>query len=98
MKAQRNPVRIEVEELLRRLQEAEETLDAIRSGQVDALVVSGPDGQKVLTPRGAEHLYRVLVESINEGAATLLPDGTILYCTLALARMVQHPLEQVIGK
>ncbi len=98
MSAQRKPVRIEVDELRRRLQEAEETLDAIRSGQVDALVVSGSEGEKVFTLRGAEHPYRMLVESINEGAATLSPDGTVLYCNLALARMVQRPLQHVIGK
>ena len=98
MKAQRKSVRVEVEDLRRRLQEAEETLDAIRSGEVDALVVSGPEGEKVFTLRGAEHPYRVLIESINEGAATLAHDGTVLYCNLALAKMVQRPLEQVIGK
>jgi len=98
MKAQRKPVRIDVDELRRRLQEAEETLGAIRGGQVDALVVSSPEGEKVFTLRGAEHPYRVLVESISEGAATLSADGTILYCNLALARMVQRPLEHVIGK
>lgn len=42
-------VRLELEELRQRLQEAEETLDAIRSGEVDALVVSGPSGEKVFT-------------------------------------------------
>jgi hypothetical protein len=42
-------VRLELEELRQRLQEAEETLDAIRNGKVDALVVSGPSGEKVFT-------------------------------------------------
>jgi hypothetical protein len=58
-------VRLELEELRQRLQEAEETLDAIRNGEVDALVVSGPSGEKVFTLEGAEHPYRVLVESMN---------------------------------
>ncbi len=65
-------VRLELEELRQRLQEAEETLDAIRNGEVDALVVSGPSGEKVFTLEGAEHPYRVLVESMNEGAISLL--------------------------
>ena len=68
-------VRLELEELRQRLQEAEETLDAIRSGEVDALVVSGPSGEKVFTLEGAEHPYRVLVESMNEGAISLSLDG-----------------------
>ena len=54
MKTQRTPVKFELDELRRRLQEAEETLDAIRSGEVDALVVSGPEGEQVFTLRGAE--------------------------------------------
>jgi formate hydrogenlyase transcriptional activator len=73
-------VRLELEELRQRLQEAEDTLDAIRNGEVDALVVSGPSGEKVFTLEGAEHPYRVLVESMNEGAISLTLDGTILYC------------------
>ena len=32
-----------------RLEEAEETLRAIRKGEVDALVVSGPQGDQVYT-------------------------------------------------
>jgi len=57
----------ELDELRRRLREAEETLNAIRDGEVDALVASGPSGEKVFTLEGAEHPYRVLVESMNEG-------------------------------
>jgi hypothetical protein len=72
MKAQiKASVRLELEDLRQRLQEAEETLGAIRSGEVDALVVSGPSGEKVFTLEGAEHPYRVLVESMNEGAVSL---------------------------
>jgi PAS domain S-box-containing protein len=89
--------RLEVDELRQRLQEAEETLDAIRSGEVDALVVSGPAGEKVFTLEGAEHPYRVLVESMNEGAISLSKEGTILYCNVAFARMVGISLDQVMG-
>ncbi|MGE5205850.1 MAG: histidine kinase, partial [Chlamydiota bacterium] len=69
----------EVEELRARLQEAQETLDAIRSGAVDAIVVEGPEGRQVFTLQGAEHPYRVLAETMNEGAASLGRDGTILF-------------------
>jgi PAS domain S-box-containing protein len=89
--------RLELDELRQRLQEAEETLDAIRSGEVDALVVSGPAGQKVFTLEGAEHPYRVLVESMNEGAISLSKEGTILYCNFAFARMAAISLDQIMG-
>lgn len=87
----------EVTKLQARLEELEETLRAIRSGEVDALVVSGPSGERVFTLQGAEHPYRVLVESMNEGAATLTPDGMLLYANLRFAQMIAAPLEQLIG-
>ena len=87
----------ENEELRFRLEEAEETLRAIGSGEVDAFVVSGPDGDQVFTLKGAEQPYRVLVETMNEGAAILAADGTILYCNNRLAAMLQTPLENLIG-
>lgn len=95
---QKPSVRLELDELRQRLQEAEETLNAIRSGEVDALVVSGPSGEKVFTLEGAEHPYRVLVESMNEGAISLSNDGIILYCNSAFAHMVGVHLDQIMGR
>ena len=98
MKAElKTSARLEIEELRQRLQEAEETLNAIRSGEVDALVVSGPAGERVFTLEGAEHPYRVLVESMNEGALTLSPEGLVLYCNAAFARLVERPLYRMMG-
>ena len=45
----------------------------------------------------AEHSYRILLEEMNEGAATLLPDGTVLYCNKSFAEMLKMPTEKVIG-
>jgi PAS domain S-box-containing protein len=90
-------VRRRVAELEARLHEAEETLRAIRGGDVDAIVVYGPQGERVFTLRGAEHSYRVLVEAMSEGAATLSVDGTIFYCNRAFAGLVRLPLERLMG-
>lgn len=87
----------EVEELRARLQEAQETLDAIRSGAVDAIVVEGPRGRQVFTLQGAEHPYRVLAETMNEGAASLARDGTILFCNRRLAEILELEQAQVLG-
>jgi PAS domain S-box-containing protein len=87
----------EIDSLRLRLEEAEETLRAIGNGEVDVFVVSGPDGEQVFSLKGAEQPYRVLVETMNEGAATLAADGTILYCNNRLAKMLQVPLERLIG-
>jgi two-component system NarL family sensor kinase len=87
----------ELAELRARLAEAEETLRAIRGGEVDAVVVAGKEGPQVFTLQGAAHAYRVLIESMNEGALTLTADKMILYANRCFARMVKCPLEQVIG-
>ncbi|HXA15074.1 MAG TPA: ATP-binding protein [Opitutaceae bacterium] len=80
-----------------RLAESEETLRAIRTGEVDAVVIAGKQGPQVFTLQGAEHAYRMLIESMNEGALTLTVDKTILYANQCFARMVKCPLEQVVG-
>jgi two-component system, NarL family, sensor kinase len=80
-----------------RLQEAEETLLAIRSGTVDALVIRGPKGPRVFTLKGAERAYRSLIESMNEGAVIVSKDGMVLYSNERFARMLKRPLAKVIG-
>jgi len=86
-----------VQELLNRLAEAEETLRAIRHGEIDGLVVDTPHGERVFTLKGAEQPYRVMVEAMQEGAATLGTDGTILYCNRRFAAMLHTPHENVLG-
>ena len=87
----------ELQDHTSRMMEAEETLRAIRSGEVDGLVVSTAEGDRVFTLMGAEHPYRVMVETMNEGAVTLASDGTILYCNQRFADIVKGSLEKVIG-
>jgi PAS domain S-box-containing protein len=84
-------------ELVARLSEAEETLRAIRSGEVDAIFVNGQRGEKVFTLQGADHTYRVFVERMNEGAAVLSSDHTVLHCNGRLARFLGAGLQSVIG-
>ena len=84
-------------ELVARLSEAEETLRAIRSGEVDAIVVNGQGGEKVFTLQGADHTYRVFVERMNEGAAVLSSDHTVLHCNGRFARFLGAGLQSVIG-
>ncbi|HUE43365.1 MAG TPA: response regulator [Candidatus Sulfotelmatobacter sp.] len=85
------------DKLQERVNELEETLRAIRSGEVDAVVVSAPKGDQVFTLQGAEHPYRLLVETIDEGAATLSNDGTVLYSNRSFAAIFDAQLERFIG-
>jgi two-component system NarL family sensor kinase len=80
-----------------RLAESQAALRAIRRGEVDAVVVAGKAGPQVFTLKGAGHAYRLLIESMNEGALTLTADKMILYANECFARMVKCPLEQVTG-
>jgi two-component system NarL family sensor kinase len=85
-------------ELRARLDEAEQTLSAIRSGGVDALVVGSEEGPRVYTLEGADHVYRLLIESMNEGALILSAAALILYANQRFARMLKRPLARVIGQ
>jgi two-component system, NarL family, sensor kinase len=87
----------ETQELRARVAELEETLRAIRMGEVDAVLVSSAQGDQVFTLQGAEHPYRLLVETIEEGAATLSDDGTVLYSNKSFAGFFGVPLEKFIG-
>jgi PAS domain S-box-containing protein len=91
-------LQLEVETLRRRLHEAEETLEAIRSGSVDAFLIERPSGQtRVYTLQGAERPYRVMVESMHEGALALADDGAVLFGNGAFARLTLTPSERLAG-
>ena len=86
-----------IAELEHRLAEAEETLEAIRQGGVDAVVISGPAGEQVYALEGPDHPYRVLVEEMHQGTVTLDSDGLILYCNRQFAAMMKTSVEDIIG-
>ncbi|MFO7659161.1 MAG: PAS domain-containing protein [Bacteroidales bacterium] len=88
---------IENEAFRSRLKEMEEALDAIRNGEVDAIVVSGKQGEQVYSVSSAETPYRTFIEEMSEGAVTLTKEGTILYCNQRFAQIVKHPYKKVIG-
>src|SRR3984893_16734327 len=87
----------QIRSLTERLTEAEETLRAVRSGEIDAFIVQGPEGEQVYTLRSAEQPYRNLVEDMLEGAAILTTDGDIAYCNKRFAELVAVPLEEAVG-
>ena len=80
-----------------RLAEAEDVLNAIRSGDVDAVMVHGEHGEQVYTLAGADVAYRELIETMIEGALTLSNDGIILYCNSRLAETLGRPIDEIMG-
>lgn len=89
---------VEIDFLRTKLTEANDTLDAIRSGQVDAFVVDGHNGRSVYTLKSADHAYRVFIEQMAEGAVSLNSEGLIIYSNSQFARMIKTPLSAILGK
>jgi diguanylate cyclase (GGDEF)-like protein/PAS domain S-box-containing protein len=95
-------VRAELEALAdihARMQEAEETLRAIREGEVDALVVNSSDPTaQVFTLSSADRPYRIFVENMREGAATLSAAGVVLYANQRLGDLLGCPPASVVSR
>ena len=86
------------EELLRRLKEAEETIRAIREGEIDALVMRAALNEQVFTLHGGDDSYRAFMETMVHGAAALGSKGEILYVNSILSAMIGKPLAQLQGQ
>ena len=92
-----NELRLENVRLRERLRVADATLEAIHRGEVDSLVARTPEGYRVFSLADAQTPYRLFIEEMQQGAATLGPKGTILYCNKSLLAMLGTPIERVIG-
>lgn len=85
-------------DLTTQLAEAVETLRAIRNGEVDALVVSdGSPGAQVFTLSSADRPYRMFVEAMRDGAATVSERGVVLYANRRLAELLSRPLSAIVA-
>lgn len=87
----------QLEETRRQLYEANETIEAIRTGQVDALVMQNSGGHELYTLKTADRAYRVFIEKMTEGAVTLNREGIILYANSQFSAMVGLPLSDILG-
>ena len=84
-------------EVRAQLHEARDTAEAMRSGGVDSVVI-GPQGeQQVYSLASTDRPYRLIVEAMNEGAATVTPRGTILNANPKLAAMIGRNLLGLVG-
>ena len=91
LKGENNALQAELQSQRARLEEAEELKHANREGDLDDIVIYRPEGELIFTLDSADRAYRVLVETMNEGTATLACDGTILYCNRHLAELLRIP-------
>lgn len=80
-------------------EDADETVQAIHQGGVDAVVVMRAlEGPQVILLHGAEEPYRVLVERMSDGALTADPDGIILYVNDRLCELTGYPSARLVGR
>ena len=84
--------------LRRQIDYLQEALDAISGGGVDAVVVGGRDNEQVYTLTSADRPYRVIVESMGEGAATVSERGVILFANTQLAQFLGVERDSMIGR
>jgi PAS domain S-box-containing protein len=87
----------EIQYLRKRLSASEDIVQAIHQGEIDALVISTPEGQKVFTLQSADLSYRILVEEMQQGAVIISTEGLILYCNKSFANLLKQSLEKLIG-
>src|SRR5512141_544398 len=80
-------LRAQVERLSAQLSEAQQTIEAIHSGGVDAVIVQTADGEQVYTLETADQPYRLMVEQMQQGAAMLAADGVVLFANPLLASL-----------
>lgn len=91
------PINSEIVELRRRLEEAEETLRAIRKGEVDALVIDDPQGEVIYTLTSADYPYRLMIDEMNEGAVSVSTDSLILYSNRNFGGILGLPTSNMSG-
>ena len=89
--------RSRVAELSERVREHEGLVRALQGGEVDAVVVLDPDGAHIRHLTSDEPLYRTIVDTLPQGVATVLTDGTITYLNRHLAAGIGRPAETLLG-
>jgi PAS domain S-box-containing protein len=87
----------EIEDLKNQLFEANGIIEAIREGEVDALVLSKNGEPYIYTLESADYTYRILIENFGEGALSLSAEGLILYCNEYFSKLVGIRPDKIIG-
>ena len=85
-------------DLRRRLEEAEETIRALQTGEADAVLVAA-EHQQVYTLESADKPYWLMVGHMPDPAAILTADGMVLSCNQGFASLVgREPVRALAGE
>lgn len=85
-------------DLVQQIAYLQEALTAISSGGVDAVVLGSPENEQVYTITNADRPYRVIVERMGEGAATVSEGGVILFANPRLAEFIGVDRDTMVGR
>ncbi|CAN5398550.1 hypothetical protein BH09BAC3_BH09BAC3_37300 [soil metagenome] len=88
----------EIDDLKFRLEEAEQLIEAIKTGEVDAFAIRKEDKSEIFTLQSADYAYRLLVENFREGAINITEDGLIVYCNKYFYNLLELSYEKMVGK
>ena len=92
-----NSLIAEIEALKASLLEANSIIDAIREGDVDALVVNKEGKPHVYSLESADYTYRILIEKFGEGALSISDNGLVLYCNETFSKLIGLPANEITG-
>jgi two-component system CheB/CheR fusion protein len=97
LRRENNELRAVLGELRQRLREPEDIIRALRQGEVDALVVTEPRGERIYSLRSADVLYRGMIENMKEGALVLDRGGVVVYCNAYFAELIEVDRAALLG-
>jgi two-component system phosphate regulon sensor histidine kinase PhoR len=98
LKANHQALQFHLDQTNGKLEEANDTIEAIRMGEIDALVIQSNEGHQIYTLKSADQTYRIFIEQMTEGAITINKKGIILYSNSQFALLVDQSLEKVVGQ
>lgn len=87
----------EIESLREELFESTSIVNAIKQGDVDALIVTSNGVPQLYSLETADYTYRLLIEKFGQGALSISRNGLILYCNDYFSELVGIPSEQITG-
>ncbi|WP_281632350.1 sensor histidine kinase [Flavobacterium luteolum] len=87
----------EIESLKEELYESNSIVNAIKQGDVDALVVTSNGVPELYSLETADYTYRLLIEKFGQGALSISRNGLILYCNEQFSKLVGLPSEKITG-
>jgi PAS domain S-box-containing protein len=79
------------------LAEAQQLIDAIKEGEVDAFAINRNNTSEIYTLQSGDYAYRMLIEKFGEGAVNLTEDGLVVYCNAYFSELTHRAYDKVIG-